>query len=75
MLFSDLSGELHDFLQNLKFGIFLENYHKIIWTAIIQSSHLVKAKDFKTGKILTEKLWKQIIWSIFFLVNYECDIA
>ena len=59
----------------MKFGIFLENYHKIIWTAIIQSSHLVKAKDFKTGKILTEKLWKQIIWSIFFLVNYECDIA
>ena len=38
---------------------FLENYHKIVWTAITHSSHHVKAEEFKTGKILIEKLLKQ----------------
>ena len=45
----------------MNFGIYLENYHKIVWRAITHSLHHVKAADFKTGKISKEKLWKQNI--------------
>ena len=38
--------------------MFFGNDHKIVWTAITHSSHNIKVTDFKTGKMLTEKLWK-----------------
>ena len=41
-----------------EFWNILENYHKIVWTAITHSSHHVKAIDFKTGKILREQFSK-----------------
>ena len=43
MLFCDFSAK---FFVNLNFGIFLENYHKIAWTATTHSSHHVKATAF-----------------------------
>ena len=59
LLFIDLGAEFEDILYKLNFKIFSENYHKIVWTAITHWSHHVKATDFKTGQMLTEKLWKQ----------------
>ena len=32
----------------MNFGIFLENYHKIVGTAITRTSHHVQATDLKT---------------------------
>ena len=37
----------------------MENYHKAVSTAIIHSSHHVKATDFKKGQLLTETLCNQ----------------
>ena len=55
MLFSDCNAELQNILPNTNFGIFLENYQKVVRTPITRSKHHVKAIDFKTGEMLTEK--------------------
>ena len=52
----------------------MENYHKIVWTAITDSSHDVKATDFKTGKMLTEKLWKQNIERATFIASISYNL-
>ena len=54
MLFSDHNAELQNILPNANFGMFLENYQKIVLTPINHSKHHVKAIDFKTGEMLTE---------------------